>query len=73
LNPERSRGAVAQQGRGEASREPINDDMEFVKKAEEVALTCGYRPIELCWMTWLIQPEGKIMRMEKYSNVLPKI
>ena len=56
-----------------AGYEPVNNDMEFVKKAEEVALTCGYRPIELCWMTWLIQPEGKMMRMEKYSNILSKI
>ena len=56
-----------------AGREPINDDMEFVKKAGEVALACGYRPIELCWMTWLVQPEGKIMRIKKYSNVLSKI
>jgi hypothetical protein len=47
--------------------------MEFIEKAEEVALTCGYRPIELCWMTWLIQPEGKIIRMEKYSSILSKI
>jgi len=37
-----------------AGLKPVNDDMEFIKKAEEVALTCGYRPIELCWMTWLI-------------------
>jgi hypothetical protein len=56
-----------------AGLEPVNDDMEFIKRAEEVALTCGYRPIELCWMTWLIQPEGKIMRMEKYSSILSKI
>ncbi|MEM2961370.1 MAG: hypothetical protein QXU67_07165 [Candidatus Bathyarchaeia archaeon] len=56
-----------------AGLEPINDDMEFIKKAEEVALTCGYKPIELCWMTWLIQPEGKMMRMEKYSSILSKI
>jgi hypothetical protein len=56
-----------------AGLEPINDDMEFIKKAEEIALACGYRPIELCWMTWLIQPEGKIMRMEKYSTLLSKI
>lgn len=56
-----------------AGVEPINDDMEFIKKAEEVALTCGYRPIELCWMTWLIQPEGKLIRMEKYSSLLSKI
>jgi hypothetical protein len=56
-----------------AGLEPINDDMKFIEKAEEIALECGYRPIELCWMTWLIQPEGKMMRMEKYSSILPKI
>jgi hypothetical protein len=56
-----------------AGLEPVNDDLEFIKKAEEVALACGYRPIELCWMTWLIQPEGKIMRMEKYSHLLSRI
>ena len=56
-----------------AGLEPVNDDMGFIKRAEEVALACGYRPIELCWMTWLIQPEGRIIRMEKYSGLLPKI
>jgi hypothetical protein len=56
-----------------AGEKPINGDIEFVKKAEQVALACGYRPVELCWMTWLIQPEGKITRMQKYSNVLLKI
>lgn len=56
-----------------AGYEPVNNDLEFAKKAEEVALTCGYRPVELCWMTWLIQPEGKMMRMEKYSTILSKI
>ncbi len=53
--------------------EPIKDDIEFIKRVEEIALTCGYKPIELCWMTWLIQPEGRKMRMEKYSSILPKI
>jgi hypothetical protein len=56
-----------------AGEKPVNDNIEFVKKAEEVALACGYRPVELCWMTWLVQPEGKMMRMEKYSKVLSKI
>jgi hypothetical protein len=56
-----------------AGHEPVNDNLEFVKKTEEVALMCGYRPIEVCWMTWLIQPEGKMMRMEKYSSILSKI
>ncbi|MDI6806925.1 MAG: hypothetical protein QMD14_03905 [Candidatus Aenigmarchaeota archaeon] len=56
-----------------AGLEPVNDDIEFVKKVEEVAKVCGYRPIELCWMTWLVQPEGKVMRMERYSSILQKI
>jgi len=56
-----------------AGLELVNDDIKFIKRAEEIALACGYRPIELCWMTWLIQPEGKIMRMEKYSTILSKI
>ncbi|MFH0748529.1 MAG: hypothetical protein V1915_01200 [Candidatus Bathyarchaeota archaeon] len=57
----------------QAGLEPVEEDIEFVKKVEEVALTCGYRPVELCWMTWLVQPEGKRMRMQKYSNILSKI
>jgi len=56
-----------------AGLEPVNDDMEFIRKAEEIALACGYRPIELCWMTWLIQPEGSMIRMKKYSKILSKI
>jgi hypothetical protein len=57
----------------QAGLEPVEDDMKFIKTAEEVARACGYRPIELCWMTWLIQPEGRRMRMEKYARLLPKI
>jgi hypothetical protein len=56
-----------------AGLEPVEDDMEFISKAEQIALSCGYRPIELCWMTWLIKPEGRKIRMEKYRAILPKI
>ena len=38
-----------------ASLKPVNNDIEFVRKAEEIALICGYSPTELCWMIWLIQ------------------
>ncbi len=44
-----------------AGLEPVNEDMKFIKKAEEVALACGYKP------------EGKMMRMEKYSSTLSKV
>lgn len=56
-----------------AGLEPVEDDMEFIIKAEEIARNCGYRPIELCWMTWLIQEEGRVPRVEKYWKILPKI
>ncbi|WP_237558717.1 hypothetical protein [Candidatus Methanodesulfokora washburnensis] len=57
----------------EAGMEPVEDDIEFIRKAENIAISCGYRPIELCWMTWLVQQEGKKMRMEKYSDLLQNI
>ncbi len=57
----------------EASLKPVSDDLKFVKRVEDIASKCGYRPVELCWMTWLIQPEGKMMRIEKYSSILSKI
>ncbi|MHA1722046.1 MAG: hypothetical protein ACTSXW_03115 [Candidatus Baldrarchaeia archaeon] len=56
-----------------AGYKPVNDNIEFIKKAEEIARTCGYKPIELCWMTWLIQTQGKKTRIEKYAKILPKI
>ncbi len=56
-----------------AGFKPVYGDIEFVKKVEEIALTCGYRPVELCWMTWLIQSKGKMMRMKKYSHTLSRI
>ncbi len=54
----------------EAGLEPVNDDLEFVERTEDLALKIGYKPIEVCWMTWLIQPEGRMMRIEKYRNIL---
>ena len=53
-----------------AGEKPVFDNLAFIKKTEEIALLCGYRPIELCWMTWMVQPEGKKMRMDKYSGFL---
>lgn len=48
-------------------------DIDFVKLVEQIASETGYRAIELCWMTWLIQSESAMSRIEKYSAVLPKI
>jgi SepF-like predicted cell division protein (DUF552 family) len=56
-----------------AGLEAVEDDMEFISKAEQIALSCGYRSIKLCWMTWLIKPEGIKIRMKKYRAILPKM
>ena len=48
-------------------------DIEFVRLMERMAPDVGYRAIELCWMTWLIQSEAGMSRIEKYSALLPRI
>ncbi|MBM3119819.1 MAG: hypothetical protein FJ006_09815 [Chloroflexi bacterium] len=48
-------------------------DIDFVYLMDKMAQDTGYRAIELCWMTWLIQSEAGMSRMEKYSSLLPKI
>jgi hypothetical protein len=73
VNPDKIVKRVANEILVKAGLESIDDDIEFIRKAEQIALSCGYRPIELCWMTWLIQPEGRKIRMEKYRDTLPKI
>jgi hypothetical protein len=73
VNPDKIVKRVVNDILMKAGLEPVENDIEFIKKAEQIAISCGYRPIELCWMTWLIQPEGRRIRMEKYRNILPKI
>ena len=48
-------------------------DIDFVQLVEQIANDSGYRAIELCWMTWLIQSEAGTNRIEKYSSLLPRI
>jgi hypothetical protein len=57
----------------EANMEMPATDIEFVYLMDEIAAMTGYRAIELCWMTWLIQSEAGMSRMEKYSALLPMI
>jgi hypothetical protein len=52
---------------------PTEEDMYLVRTIEWMSELSGYRPVEICWMTWLIQPEGHMVRMEKYRNLLDKI
>jgi hypothetical protein len=52
---------------------PTEGDRELIETIACIATTTGFRPIELCWMTWMIQSEGKIMRMDKYRELLTRI
>ncbi|KXB00432.1 hypothetical protein AKJ42_00635 [candidate division MSBL1 archaeon SCGC-AAA261C02] len=52
---------------------PTEDDVEFVETVDRIAFLTGYRSIELCWMTWLVQSEGEKIRMEEYGGVLGRI
>ncbi|MEE8167870.1 MAG: hypothetical protein V3T58_03230 [Candidatus Hydrothermarchaeales archaeon] len=57
----------------EAGKEPVEEDLAFIKTVHKIATNTGYKAIELCWMTWLVQSEGDKIRIEKYAKVLPKI
>ena len=48
-------------------------DIAFVRLVEQVARDTGHRAVELCWMTWMIQSEAGMSRMEKYADLLPRI
>jgi hypothetical protein len=56
-----------------ANMEMPSTDIDFVRLMERMAPEVGYRAIELCWMTWMIQSEAGMSRMEKYSLLLHKI
>ena len=57
----------------EAGIKPPESDIEFIQLVERLAPQTGYRAIELCWMTWLVQSEAGLSRTEKYASLLPKI
>ncbi len=48
----------------------VEEDIKFIKKIHEISSKTGIRAIEMCWMTWLIQREGKYLRIEKYKEIL---
>lgn len=52
---------------------PVEGDLELVDTVGLLARVCGYRAVEMCWMTWMVQREGAMIRMEKYRDILGKI
>jgi len=57
----------------QAGIEIPSSDIDFVKRVDQIARKTGYKAIELCWMTWMIQSEAGMSRIEKYSDLLPRI
>ena len=57
----------------EAGKEMPPTDINFVRVVEQMGKDTGYKAIELCWMTWLVQSEAGMSRMEKYKALLPRI
>jgi len=52
---------------------PTTGDLELIETIDRIGHICGQRPIELTWMTWMVQSEGKTMRMDKYRELLKRI
>lgn len=57
----------------EADLEPEYENLKFIEKVYEVSKITGIRPIEICWMSWLIQSEGENLRIQKYKNLMDLI
>lgn len=56
----------------ECGFEVVRDDLEFVRQVERIAHLTGYRPIELCWFTWLFN-ETELMKRPSYREVVHMI
>jgi hypothetical protein len=52
---------------------PVEGDLDLVDAVGLLGRACGYRAVELCWMTWMLQREGAMVRMDKYRDILGKI
>ncbi len=49
------------------------DDYGFVKFLEELGRRTGIRPVEVTWLSWLIDSEGNRVLSERYRGVLDLI
>ena len=47
----------------EAGNPPVNENLNFIKTVENIAKINGFRPIELCLMTWFIDNPERISEM----------
>lgn len=52
---------------------PFENDIEFIEGVTEICEKIGIRPIELCWMTWLVEGEEDKIRTLRDPELLLKI
>ncbi len=55
----------------EAGEKEVSEDMKFIKKVHEIAEKTGYRAIDICFMSWLVQYDDE--KRKKYSKILSEI
>ncbi|MDI1471389.1 MAG: hypothetical protein QMD43_06105 [Thermodesulfovibrio sp.] len=47
----------------ETGEMPVNDNLNFIKTVENIAKINGFRPIEICLMTWFLENPERISEM----------
>jgi len=52
---------------------PTAGDLDLVRTIDEIAAATDHRPIEVCWLTWLVESEGDLVADERYRDVLNRI
>lgn len=52
---------------------PTTNDLDLVRTIDEIAAATDHRPIEICWLTWLVESEGDLVADERYRDVLHRI
>jgi hypothetical protein len=67
------RRVIAQMAAEAAVQLSTKGDLELVDTIALIGHVTGHRPVELCWMTWMVQSEGKMVRMDKYRDLLQRI
>jgi hypothetical protein len=52
---------------------PTAGDVELVRTIETVAEATDHRPIEVCWLTWLVESEGELVADEADRDVIDRL
>lgn len=73
IMPDRVVKKIVNKFLAEAGFQPVEKDLEFMRTVTEIGREIKVRPVELCWMTWLLEGENDRLRSTKDSSLLLKI